>query len=65
MFLEMSAADDIEDLTLEEDFNAEEILAEKQQIEEEAKQQEQGAIYDKDLFAGENLDELEEDVDFD
>jgi hypothetical protein len=62
MFLEMNAADDIDDLTLEEDFDAEVILAEKQQIEEEAKQQEQGAIYDKDLFAGE---ELEEDVDFD
>ena len=62
MFLEMNAADDIDDLTLEEDFDAEVILAEKQQIEEEAKQQDQGAIYDKDLFAGE---ELEEDVDFD
>ena len=65
MFLEMNADDDIEDLTLEEGFNAEEILAEKMQIEEEVKQQDQGAIYDKDLFAGENLEDLEEDVDFD
>ena len=29
MFLEMNAADDIEDLTLEEDFDADIILAEK------------------------------------
>jgi hypothetical protein len=37
MFLEMKADDDIEDLTLEEGFNAEEILAEKMLIEEEVK----------------------------
>ena len=63
----MEKGGDIEDLTLNEE-EAKGLLDEEQKAEDEdliiREQQQEGALYDKDLFAQELVDD-DEDVDFD